>query len=175
MPIYQFGNRVPRIDARAWVAPGAHVIGKVQLDAWASIWFGAVLRADNGEIHIGEGSNIQDNCVVHNDKGLSVVVESYVTVGHQAILHSCHVGTGTLIGMQSILQSRSRIGKNSLVGAGSLVTKGQIFPDGVLIFGRPAKVIRELTDEELRNTQLATQRYIDELQICTQELKEIHV
>lgn len=175
MPVYHFGELIPQIDPDAWIAPGVQIIGNARIDALAGIWFGTVMRADNDLIHIGEGSNIQDGCVLHNDAGTPVIIEPYVTVGHQVLLHSCHVGHGSLVGMQSVLMSRSRIGRSSLVAAGSLVTEGKVFPDGVLIMGRPAKAVRELTDDEMAQMQITTRRYIDKAQRYAKALREQHV
>lgn len=175
MTIYQFENHSPIISPEAWVAPGVHIIGQTQIDALASIWFGTVIRADNDQIHIGEGSNIQDGCILHNDFAAPLIIEPYVTVGHQVMLHGCHISTNTLIGMQSTLLSHARIGKNSIVGAASLVTEHKVFPDGVLIMGSPAKVIRELTDEEIQYTQTVTQNYIKKSKRYAQTLIKKYV
>lgn len=175
MSIYQFENHSPIISADAWIAPDVQIIGQAQIDALASIWFGTVIRADNDHIHIGEGSNIQDGCILHNDISRPLIVEPYVTVAHQVMLHDCYIGSNTLIGMQSALLSRSRIGKNSMVGAGSLVTERKVFPDGVLIMGSPARVIRELTDEEIQYIKTVTKNYIEKSKRYAQSLIKKHV
>lgn len=175
MPIYRLGEKVPQIDATAWIAPGVQIIGQAQIDAYASVWFGTVIRADNDLVHIGENSNIQDGCVVHNDKGTPVIIDANVTVGHQVMLHSCQVGQGSLIGMQSVLLSGARIGRDSLVGAGSLVTEGKVFPDGVLVMGRPARVVRELTEADRALIQESVRGYKEKAQMYMRELKEVHV
>lgn len=163
MPIYQLDQLVPQISSRAWVAPSADIIGDVRLDADAGVWFHAVLRGDIEYIHIGKGANIQDGSVLHSDYGIPLVVEPFVTVGHQAMLHSCHVGEGSLIGMKATLLNHSRIGKNSIVAAGALVTEGKTFPDGVLIMGSPAKIVRELSDEDIAKIHQNTQNYIERI------------
>ena len=144
MPIYRLGNTSPRIDPSAYVAPGATVLGDAELAAGTTVWFGATIRADNDLIRIGAGSNIQDGAVLHTDPGFPLIVGTNVSVGHQAMLHGCTIGEGSLIGIQAVLLNGSVIGRNCLVGAGAVVTEGKSFPDNVLILGAPAKAIREL-------------------------------
>lgn len=147
MTIYSLGTATPQIDATAYVAENATVIGRVALHRGSSVWFQAVLRADNEPIEIGEGSNVQDGAVLHTDPGYPLLVGKNVSIGHQAMLHGCTVGDGTLIGVQAVILNGAKIGKNSLVGAGAVVTEGKDFPDNSLIVGAPAKVLRELTAE----------------------------
>jgi carbonic anhydrase/acetyltransferase-like protein (isoleucine patch superfamily) len=161
MAIYQLGDAVPQIHESAWVAESAQVMGRVQLDQDASIWFGAVLRGDNEPIHIGQGSNIQDGSVLHSDLGQPMTVGPYVTVGHQAMLHGCTIGEGSLIGIGAIILNGARIGKNCLVGAGALVTEGKEFPDGSMILGSPAKVVRSLTPEQIAGIRRNVLGYVD--------------
>src|SRR5215831_11850124 len=144
MPIYALDDATPDLppEGEYWVAPTAVLIGKVRLLKGASVWWGAVLRGDNDWITIGEGSNIQDNSVIHTDPGQPVMVGANCTVGHRVILHSTTVEDGSLIGMGSTLLNRSRIGKNCLVGAGALVTEGKAFEDGTMVLGVPAKAVR---------------------------------
>ena len=162
MPVYALGAHTPQLPdvGDYWIAPTAAVIGRVVLKKDASIWFGATLRGDNDPIVIGEGSNIQDNSVIHTDTGEPVTVGDHVTVGHNVILHSCTVGDGSLIGMGAILLGRCVIGKNCLVGAGALVTEGKTFPDNSLIVGSPARAIRTLTDEEIAKMQRGAPGYV---------------
>ena len=148
MPIYKLGNVAPRIDSSAYVAPGATVLGNAELAAGSTVWFGATIRADNDLIRVGAGSNIQDGAVLHTDPGFPLTIGQNVSVGHQAMLHGCQVGDGSLIGIQAVLLNASVIGKNSLVGAGAIVTEGKTFPDNSLILGAPAKVVRELEPAE---------------------------
>jgi carbonic anhydrase/acetyltransferase-like protein (isoleucine patch superfamily) len=136
-------------DGDFWVAPGARLIGRVVLEPGASVWFNAVLRGDNEPIVVGRGSNVQDGCVCHTDIGFPLIIGPDCTVGHLAILHGCTVGAGTLIGMGATVLTGAVIGSSTLVGAGALVTEGKLIPDGVLVVGRPAKVVRALTDEEV--------------------------
>jgi carbonic anhydrase/acetyltransferase-like protein (isoleucine patch superfamily) len=161
MAIYQLGDAVPQIHESAWVAESAQVMGRVQLDQDASIWFGAVLRGDNEPIHIGQGSNIQDGSVLHSDIGQPMTVGPYVTVGHQAMLHGCTIGEGSLIGIGAIILNGARIGKNCLVGAGALVTEGKEFADGSMILGSPAKVVRSLTPEQIAGIRRSVLGYVD--------------
>ncbi|UYY77898.1 gamma carbonic anhydrase family protein [Sphingomonas sp. R1] len=144
MPLYAFGGKAPQIAADAWVAPSADVIAEVHLGAGASIWFGAVVRADNTPIIIGVRSNIQEGAMLHSDPGAPLTIGDDVTVGHHAVLHGCTIGDGTLIGMGAIVLNRAVIGPECLVGAGALVTEGKEFPAGHLIMGSPARAVRPL-------------------------------
>ena len=159
MPIYQLPRRLPRIADSAWVAPSADLIGEVVLEDEASVWFGVVIRADNEPIRIGARSNVQENTVMHVDTGCPLTIGQGVTIGHQAMLHGCTVGDNSLIGIQAVILNRAVIGRNCLVGAGSLVTEGKTFPDGSLILGSPAKVVRALTPEEIANLQQSAESY----------------
>ena len=173
MPLYQFGKLTPQVATNAWVAPSADVIGQARLDAGASVWFGTVIRADNALVHIGEGSSVQDNCTIHVDVDGPVIIEPNVSIGHQAMLHACHIGEGSLIGMQAILLSGCRIGRNCLVAAGALVTERKVFPDGVLIMGAPAKVVRQLTTEEIAGIHEGTRWYVEKAQHYAEQLQEV--
>lgn len=146
MPLYEIGGHKPQIPADAWVAPSADLIGDVQLGALASIWFGAVIRADNTPILVGARTNVQDGAMLHSDPGAPCTLGDDVTVGHHAILHGCTIGSRTLIGMGATILNRAVIGEDCLVGAGALVTEGKTFPPGYLIVGSPAKAIRPLDD-----------------------------
>lgn len=145
-----------------FIAPGAVCMGDVALGKDCSIWYHATVRADRAPIKIGIGSNIQDNCVVHVDKGFPVAIGNYVTVGHGAILHGCQVGDGSLIGMGAIILNGAKIGKNCIVAAGALVTQNTEIPDGMLAMGSPAKVIRKLTEEEIASNRKNAEEYIEE-------------
>jgi carbonic anhydrase/acetyltransferase-like protein (isoleucine patch superfamily) len=161
MAVYQLGELSPDIAASAWVADSARVIGNVSLGDDASVWFGVVIRGDTERIAIGRGSNIQDNSVVHADAGFPVSVGEGVTVGHQAMLHGCTIGDHSLIGIQAVVLNGAKIGRHCLVGAGSLVTEGKEFPDGSLIMGSPAKVVRALTPEQIEHLKLSALGYVD--------------
>ena len=153
MAIYQLEDIAPELHPSAWVADSAEVIGRVTLAENASVWYGAVLRGDNDHITIGPDSNVQDGSVLHTDHGKPLLLGRGVTIGHQVVLHGCTVGDYSLVGIQSVILNGARIGRNSIVGAGSLVTEGKAFPDGVLIVGSPAKVVRELTPEQIAGLQ----------------------
>jgi carbonic anhydrase/acetyltransferase-like protein (isoleucine patch superfamily) len=145
----------------------------VVLEERASVWFGAVLRGDTEALHVGRGSNIQDGTVVHADPGYPVHIGANVTVGHQAMLHGCTVGDGSLIGIQSVVLNGARIGRHCLVGAGSLVTEGKEFPDGSLIMGVPAKVVRQLTPGQIEDLQRSAERYIANAQRFKNGLRKL--
>ncbi|MDR0528443.1 MAG: gamma carbonic anhydrase family protein [Zoogloeaceae bacterium] len=160
--LYPLSHRPrPSVARTAWIAPGARVIGDVRLADHANIWFNAVLRGDNEPIDVGESANIQDNCVLHTDPGMPLIVGARVTVGHLAILHSAEIGEGSLIGMGATLLNRCKIGKHCLVGARALITEGKTFPDRVLIVGTPGKIVRELTDEEVARLEESAAHYVE--------------
>jgi carbonic anhydrase/acetyltransferase-like protein (isoleucine patch superfamily) len=146
MPLYTLDGASPIVpaDGEYWIAPGAHVIGKVRIEGGVSIWFGAVLRGDIEEIFIGGGSNVQDGSVLHTDPGFPLAIGPDCTIGHRAILHGCTIGENTLIGMGATLLNGAKIGRNSIVGANALVTEGKEFPDDSLIIGCPAKLVHKL-------------------------------
>ncbi|WP_375384167.1 gamma carbonic anhydrase family protein [uncultured Microbacterium sp.] len=146
--VLSVAGRTPRLDPTSFVAPGARVVGDVRLAEGASVWYNAVLRADSDSITVGAGSNIQDNVSVHVDAGHPVVIGANVSVGHNAVVHGCTIGDGSLIGMGSVVLSGAVIGEASLVAGGAVVLEGMIVPAGSLVAGVPAKVRRELSDEE---------------------------
>jgi carbonic anhydrase/acetyltransferase-like protein (isoleucine patch superfamily) len=145
--IHALDGHAPEIHPDTWIAPGAHVLGKVVVEEGASIWFCATLRGDNEEIRVGRGSNVQENCVLHTDWGYPLVIGENVTIGHKAMLHGCTIGDGSLIGMGAIILNGARIGEGCLIGAGALVTEGKVIPDGSLVMGAPGKVVRTLDPE----------------------------
>jgi carbonic anhydrase/acetyltransferase-like protein (isoleucine patch superfamily) len=151
VPAYPHGHHVPRIDPTAFVAPGARVVGDVELAARSSVWFNAVLRGDSDRVRVGEGSNIQDGAVLHTDAGSPCLVGEACTIGHRAVVHGCRIADGCLIGMGAIVLSNAVIGAHSLVAAGALVPQGKTFPPRSLLVGSPAKLLRELTDEDIAN------------------------
>jgi carbonic anhydrase/acetyltransferase-like protein (isoleucine patch superfamily) len=146
--IGSLGDRVPVIDPQAWVAPGAVLVGSVSLGRGASVWYGSVLRADEDEIVVGADCNIQDLCCLHVDAGQPVVLEDRVSLGHKAMVHGAHIGTGSLIGIGAIVLGGARIGAGTLVAAGAVVPPGREIPAGVLVAGVPARIVRELTDAD---------------------------
>jgi carbonic anhydrase/acetyltransferase-like protein (isoleucine patch superfamily) len=160
MAVYQLDEYMPELADSAWVADSAEVIGRVSLGAEVSVWFKAVLRGDSEHLTIGAGTNIQDGSVLHADHGFPLVLGQGVTVGHQCMLHGCTVGDYSLIGIGAIVLNGARIGKHCLVGAGALVTEGKEFPDGSLIVGSPAKVLRSLTEEQIEGLKASAAHYI---------------
>ena len=161
MPIYRIGPYEPVIPASAYVAPEAVLIGRVTLGENASVWPGAVIRADDEPIHIGLGSNVQDGAVLHVDPGCPLVVGDNVTVGHQAMLHGCTIGAGSLIGIQVVVYNKVMIGRDCLIGLGAVITEGKTFADRSLIVGMPAKRIREVTDADVAYMHANTKVYVD--------------
>lgn len=158
--LYELDGVQPDLaDETVWVAPSADVIGGVHIDSGGSVWFNVTARADNEPMKIGAESNIQDNSVLHSDDGFPLVIGQGVTVGHQVMLHGCTIGDDSLIGMGSTILNGAKIGKNSIVGANSLVTEGKEFPEGVLIVGSPAKVVRELKPQEKQLIKWSAEHY----------------
>lgn len=151
----------PVLADSAWLAPSATLVGDVQLADRASVWYGAVLRSDSEPIRVGAGSNVQDNCVIHVDHGFPAVLGEGVSVGHGAVLHGCTVEDGCLIGMSATVLNGARIGAGSLVAAGALVLEGTIVPPGSLVAGVPAKVRRELTEDEARHLEANAAVYVE--------------
>ncbi|MCB1926677.1 MAG: gamma carbonic anhydrase family protein [Rhodocyclaceae bacterium] len=149
MPVYAIDELEPTIADSAYISDEATVIGAVRLAEHTSIWPGAVVRADNEPITIGESSNVQDGVILHVDPGFPLNIGARVTVGHQAMLHGCTIGDGSLIGIQAVVLNGAVIGPDSLVGAGAIVTEGKVFPPRSLILGAPARVVRELSDKDL--------------------------
>jgi carbonic anhydrase/acetyltransferase-like protein (isoleucine patch superfamily) len=173
MSCYAIDGVAPTFGDGAWAAPSADLIGDVRLGAHASIWFGAVIRADNTPIMIGDGSNIQDGAVGHSDPGAPLIIGAGVTVGHQAILHGCTVRDGALVGMGARVLNGAVIGERCLIGAGALVTEGKHFEPGMLIVGTPARAIRALTDTEIAALALSAAHYADKAAHYARNLKAI--
>ena len=162
MPVYELDGFAPELpgDGRCWIAPGAHLIGRVRLAADVGIWFGAVLRGDNELIAVGEGSNVQEGAMVHTDMGFSATIGAGVTIGHHAILHGCTVGDGALIGMGATVMNGARIGAGCLVGSNALITEGKEFAPHSLIMGAPAKAVRELDEAARKRLSLSAPGYV---------------
>ena len=173
MAIYQLGALAPRIADSAWVADSAVVIGNVELAEAASIWFGAVLRGDTESLSIGVRSNVQDGSVLHADPGFPLVVGAGVTIGHQVMLHGCTIGDDSLVGIQAVVLNGARIGRHCLVAAGAIVTEGKQFPDGSLIMGAPARVVRPLTQEQIEGLKEGAQHYVDNARRHREGLKRL--
>jgi len=159
--IYDLEKNVPEISSDSWVAPNAIIIGKVKLEKNSSIWFNAVLRGDIEKIVIGEDSNIQDGSVLHTDPGCPLTVGKSVTVGHMVMLHGCEISDDTLIGIGSTILNKAKIGKNCIIGANTLVTENKTIPDNSLVLGSPGKVIRKVTDDEIKVICENAKHYIE--------------
>jgi carbonic anhydrase/acetyltransferase-like protein (isoleucine patch superfamily) len=162
MPVYSLDGVAPHLDDpdSVWIAPDAHVIGKISLGRDVGIWFGAVLRGDNERITIGASSNVQEHTMMHTDMGFPLTVGENCTIGHRAILHGCSIGDNSLVGMGATILNGAVIGRNSLVGANSLVTEGKTFPDNSLIMGAPARVVRELDEARIERLRRSAQNYV---------------
>ena len=173
MAIYQLGEHTPQIGSGAWVADSASVIGQVTLGDGVSVWYGAVIRGDNHHICLGRNSNVQDGCVLHTDAGITLTLGERVTVGHQAMLHGCTVGDGSLIGIQSVLLNGARIGRNCIVGAGAVVPEGKEFPDGALIIGAPARLVRMLDEQQIAALAHVSEHYLEQARRHRGSLKRI--
>jgi carbonic anhydrase/acetyltransferase-like protein (isoleucine patch superfamily) len=161
MPLYEIDDRFPQLADGAWVAPSADLIGDVRLGARASVWFGAVIRADNTPIILGEETNFQDGAIGHSDPGAPLTIGARVTVGHQAILHGCTVADDCLIGMGARVLNGAFLGPECLVGANALITEGKRFEEGGLIVGAPARLVRPLSDTEKAALRLSAAHYAD--------------
>ena len=173
MALYEVDGKTPQVHASAWVAESAEVMGRVHIGADASVWFGCVLRGDTESMTIGEGSNVQDLSVLHADRGMPLTVGRHVTVGHKVMLHGCTIGDESLIGIGAVVLNGARIGRHCLVGAGALVTEGKQFPDGSMIVGAPARVVRQLTPEQIDGLRLSAQHYIDNARLFRATLKKL--
>jgi carbonic anhydrase/acetyltransferase-like protein (isoleucine patch superfamily) len=174
--IYQIGDDpddAPQIAPTAWVADSATVLGRVVMGANSSVWYGAVLRGDNDRITLGERVNVQDGSVLHTDHGYPLLLANDVSIGHLVMLHGCTIGEGSLIGIQATVLNGAKIGRNCLVGAGSVVTEGKAFPDNSLILGSPAKVVRELSPEQVARVRLAAAHYVENAVRHREQLKKI--
>lgn len=175
MALYRLGQDRPEIanNRRIWIAPGAHVIGRVTLGLDVSVWFGAVIRGDTEQIDIGEACNIQDGSVLHADPGFPLVLGSHVTIGHGAIVHGCRIGENSLVGMGATVLNGAVIGRNCLIGAGALVTEGKTFPDNSLIVGSPAKAKRILDDAEAVRLRATAEHYVRNGQRFLTDMEEL--
>ncbi len=156
---YKLGDKIPSIDESCFVAPSADLIGSVVMHARASVWFNCVLRADNEPITIGENSNVQDGSVLHVDTGYPIDIAANVTVGHKVMLHGCTIGENTLIGMNAVVLNGAKIGRNCLIGANALITENTEIPDGSMVLGSPAKVVKELDEKSQAMLKTGAQHY----------------
>ncbi|MEO6699625.1 MAG: gamma carbonic anhydrase family protein [Paraperlucidibaca sp.] len=168
---YQLGERRVEADGEHWVADNATVIGSVRLCERSSVWFNAVVRGDCDQITIGENSNIQDGAVLHTDYGFPLVVGRDVTVGHQAMLHGCTIGDGSLVGIGAVILNGAKIGKGCVIGANALIGEGKEIPDYSLVVGSPGRVIREVPEVQRQMLLLSAQHYVENARRFRDELK----
>lgn len=173
MAIYQLGEHVPDIAPSAYITDSATVVGRVTIKANSSVWFQVTVRGDNEDITIGENCNLQEGAVLHADPGFPLTLADNVSVGHQAMIHGCSVGEGSLIGIQAVILNGAKIGKNCLVGAGALVTEGKEYPDNSLILGTPAKVVRTLSESDIANLRRIANSYVARSREFKNTLKKI--
>jgi len=173
MPLYAIDGAVPSVPDNSWVAPSADLIGDVQLGEEVGIWFGAVIRADNTTILLGDRTNIQEGAMLHSDPGIPLTIGDDCTVGHHAILHGCTLGDRVLVGMGAIVLNNAMIGDDCLIGAGALVTEGKSFPPGSLIIGSPAKAVRELSPEMREGIKRSAAGYAERQRRFKQDLRRI--
>ena len=166
-----FCGKSPRNEGAAFVAPNATVQGDVILKPGSTVWYGAVLRGDDGTLTLGENSNVQDNAVLHCDVGGAVTLGKNVTVGHSAVVHGCTVGDGTLIGMHATLLNHCVVGKNCIIGAGALVPEGMVIPDGSVAVGVPAKIIKPVTEAQIAANLHNAAHYVEHGKVHARELK----
>jgi len=163
MTIYTLDGHSPQIAEDTWIAPDANLIGKVVIEERASVWFGCTLRGDNEEIRVGQGSNLQENCVLHTDMGYPLVIGPGCTVGHKVMLHGCTLAENVLVGMGATVLNGARIGRNCLIGAGALITEGKEIPEGSLVMGAPGRVVRSLDAAAIEGLRAAAQHYQDNM------------
>lgn len=156
-----FGDKSPKVTSPVFLAPGSYVIGAVELGKQASVWFNAVIRADTERIRLGERSNLQDHGMLHADAGFPCFIGDEVTIGHGAIIHGAQIDHHVLIGMGAIILNGARIHSDVIVGAGALITENMEIPEGSLVLGQPARVVRELSDRERQKIRLSAQHYVD--------------
>lgn len=171
--LYQLGKLIPHISESCFIAPNASVIGDIELGDNASVWFNVVIRADKAQVKIGKNSNIQDGAILHVDEGFPISIAQNVTVGHKAMLHGCSIDEGSLIGINAVVLNGAKIGKNCLVGANALVTENMIVPDGSLVLGSPAKVIKQLDDKTQAMIAEGAADYVHNNLRYKKELKQI--
>jgi carbonic anhydrase/acetyltransferase-like protein (isoleucine patch superfamily) len=164
--IKEFNNKKPMIDKSCYISESVDIIGEVVIEKNVNIWFGTRIRGDMNKIYIGENSNIQENSVVHVDSHCETNIGKNVTIGHGAIIHGCIISENVLVGMGSIILNGAKIGKNTIIGAGSLVPQGKEYEEGVLILGSPAKVIRKLTEDEIKGIERSANNYVELSKKC---------
>ncbi|WP_180050646.1 MULTISPECIES: gamma carbonic anhydrase family protein [unclassified Acinetobacter] len=175
--LYKFQGHTPTATQQpwdGWVAPTATVIGQVELGQQVSIWFGAVVRADNSKIKLGDFSNVQENAVLHTDAGIEMQIGNYVTIGHQAMLHGCTIGDNSLIGIQAVILNHAVIGRNCIIGANALIPEGKIIPDNSVVMGSPGKVVKTLDQDSIQKLKMSALHYAGHFQKF-QDLEQIQL
>jgi carbonic anhydrase/acetyltransferase-like protein (isoleucine patch superfamily) len=158
--IYSFKNHSPKIAKDCFIAPSADIIGDVEIESGSSIWYNSTIRGDIAKVKIGKNVSIQDGCVLHTQRGIILAIGDNVAVGHNAILHSCHIEGNSIIGMGAILLSGSKIGKDCIIGAGSVITEGTEIPSGSIVMGVPGKVVKQVTEEHKNRIKRNIEEYI---------------
>ncbi|MEZ2774296.1 gamma carbonic anhydrase family protein [Acinetobacter pseudolwoffii] len=175
--LYKFQGHTPTATQQpwdGWVAPTATVIGQVELGQQVSIWFGAVVRADNSKIKLGDFSNVQENAVLHTDAGIEMQIGNYVTIGHQAMLHGCTIGDNSLIGIQAVILNHAVIGRNCIIGANALIPEGKIIPDNSVVMGSPGKVVKTLDQDSIQKLKMSALHYAGHFQKF-QDLEQVQL
>ncbi len=175
--LYKFQGHIPTATHQpwdGWVAATATVIGQVELGRQVSVWFGAVVRADNSKIKLGDFTNVQENAVLHTDAGIEMQIGSYVTIGHQAMLHGCTIGDNSLIGIQAVILNHAVIGKNCIIGANALIPEGKVIPDNSVVMGSPGKVVKTLDDDSIQKLKMSAMHYAKHFQKF-QDLEEVQL
>lgn len=175
--LYKFQGHLPTAIHQpwdGWVAPTATVIGQVELGRQVSVWFGAVVRADNSKIKLGNFSNVQENAVLHTDAGIEMNIGNYVTIGHQAMLHGCTIGDNSLIGIQAVILNNAVIGKNCIIGANALIPEGKVIPDNSVVMGSPGKVVKTLDEDSIQKLTMSAMHYAENFQKF-QDLEEVQL
>jgi len=175
MTLYALGDLVPKTpdDGDFFVAPDANVIGDIRILTGASIWFGSTLRGDNEQIVVGQGSNIQENCVLHTDMGYPLTIGTNCTIGHKAMLHGCTIEDGALVGMGATVLNGAVIGKGALVGAGALIAEGKVIPPGALVMGAPGRVVRQLDEAAIQSLQMTAIHYQERMRQFRRDMKVV--
>ena len=175
MTLYALGKHRPTLpeDGDFWIAPDANVIGQVILESATSIWFGCTIRGDNEPITIGEGSNVQENTIMHTDEGFPLTIGKGCTIGHKALLHGCTIGDNSLIGMGATVLNGAKIGRNCLIGANALITENKEIPDGSLVMGSPGKVIRQLDKKAIEGLRGSALHYQENMRRFRAELEAL--
>lgn len=173
MTLYALGNKHPTVHSDTWIADDANVIGQVVMEAGSSVWFCSTLRADHEIIHIGAGTNVQENTVMHVDRGYPLTVGKGCTIGHKVMLHGCTIGDNSLIGMGATVLNGAVIGENCLIGAGALITEGKVIPDGSLVMGAPGKIVRQLDEQGIQGLRASALHYQDNMRNFRDNLKAL--